>query len=551
MLKRICAWILCIALLVALPFQAFAVTTEEEEEEEQRICEQIAAFYKRIMRATGLPTLESWCGLMAGWELYLLGVTSKPLTFNGNDQFDNYRFMKETDKGYHITAYPVAQYTMEEAVNTVTRCGTMDVYNILAGFQRTRSVAGQKYGHVTIVHAILNGTVYYTEGFDTKYGLKPSEAHICTIEEWTDYYQTWATFEGLVDFGTKSYVDFCTYYPANFFATAQDGTVLYTDPGSPDMRAVRELMPAERLRVIGLYENEAGEFYYQIDDGDRVRYAEAGLITPFLFDFSDVTIQNVEAPEALQLKEDFTVAGDLYSTNNRLRNISIQILDTEENAVLQYDFAKDTCFFDLSRKAVNNKVDLRKLAEGVYTYRVTASVINHYVADGQLAEERREIQLVNQDFTVGNPEPQEPRTVEVVATEPLQGWQYQDQKWYFYGNGTPRTGWLCHNGLEYYLLEDGTAATGWQEVNGKDRYFTVTGAMRTGWLDTYHGKMYLLRNGVAATGWRTVEDKLYCFDEKGILLTDCTVEKDGVMYVIDADGVASVQKQEQEEQNAP
>lgn len=549
MFKRICALLLCILLLAALPFQVFAATTEEEEEEEQRICDQIAAFYKRIVRSTGLYSLEGWCGLMAGWELYLLGVTSKPLTFNGNDQFDNYRYMKETDNGYHITAYPVSQYTMEEAVNTATRCGTMDVYNILAGFQKTRSVAGQKYGHVTIVHAILNGTVYYTEGFDTRYGLKPSEAHICTIEEWTDYYNTWATFEGLVDFGTKSYVDFCTYYPANFFATAVLGAVLYNEPGSQEMMAVREVMPGERLWVIGLYENKEGKFYYQVDDGDRICYVAAEQASPFQFDFSDVTIRNAVAPEALALKEDFTVAGDLYSTNNRLRNISIQVLDAEENPVLQYDFDKDSCFFDLSRNDVNKKVDLSKLAEGAYTYRVTASVINHYVADGQVVEERRDIQLVNSDFTVGDPEPREPRTVEVISAEPLKGWQYQDQKWYFYTDGTPRTGWVRYNGLDYYLLEDGSAATGWQEINGKERYFTVTGAMRTGWLDTHDGKMYMLRNGVAATGWRTVEDKLYCFDEDGILLTDCTAEKDNVVYTIDADGVASVQ--EQAEQNAP
>lgn len=551
MLKRICAWFLCIMLLAALPFQVFAATTEEEEAEEQRISDQIADVYKRVVRATGRYSLEGWCGLMAGWELYYLGVNSGPLSFNGNDQYDAYRYMETTDKGYHISRYHTSAYTMEEAMNTITRCGTMDAYNILAGYQKTRTAAGQKWGHVTIIHAVLNGTVYYTEGFDTPYGLKPSEAHVCTIEEWADFYETWTTFEGLVVFGTKAYTDFCTYYPANFFATAEEGAVLFDKPGSQEMMAVRESLPGERLRVIGLYENTEGKFYYQIDDGDRISYMPAEQVKPLLFDFSDVTAQEIAVPEALALGEDFTLAGNLYSTNNRLRNICIQVLDTEGTAVLQYDFAKDSCFFDLGRKTVNNRVDLSKLAEGNYTYRVTASVINHYVADGQVVEEPRDICLADSDFTVGNPEPRETKAIEVLSTDPLQGWQYQDQNWYFYTDGTPRTGWFCYNGLDYYLREDGTAATGWQEINGKDRYFSVTGALRTGWLDTYHGKMYLLRNGVAATGWRTVEDKLYCFNKDGILLTDCTAEKDGVTYTIDPSGVASVQEQEQDEQNAP
>ncbi len=523
MVKRMIAWLVCLVLIVAaFPTAVTAVTTEEEEQEEQRICDRISAFYWRILRHSGQSTLEGWCGYMAGWELYLMGVTGQPYTFNGNDQFDFYENLEKTDVGYKVEAYPVEEYTAQEAMNTITRSGTINVYNLMAGFQKTRTVAGQKYGHVTAIHAILDGNVYYTEGFDTPYGLLPQEAHICTIEEWADFYETWSTFEGLVYFGTKSYIDFCTYYPADLFVVSDQPQTLVSQPGGEAMTDLRATVSGERLHAIGIYQDAEGTLYYQIDDGERICYVAAEGLTPWYMNYTDVRIQGAALPETVETGADFQVAGDIYSVNNRLSQITVEVTDSRGTPVQTVIWTKDSCFFDLSRASVNDLLDFSQLPGGSYTYTVTVDVANHYVKDGAVEEEVRQIPLAGQAFTVGNEATQGSSRSITANAQALNGWQCLQGKWYYFNWGTPRTGWYCENGLDYYLLEDGSVATGWQNINGYDRYFSATGVMRTGWLDTEDGRMYMLCNGVAAVGWRTIHGSRYFFDENGILQPDIT-----------------------------
>jgi hypothetical protein len=56
-----------------------------------------------------------------------------------------------------VKAYPASQYTLLDALNTITRNGTLDVYNILVGFQRTNTQLGSIYGHALLIHGIIDG----------------------------------------------------------------------------------------------------------------------------------------------------------------------------------------------------------------------------------------------------------------------------------------------------------------------------------------------------------------------------------------------------------
>ena len=544
MAKRILALFLCFVLLAAaFPLTAYAQEADdqaqqEREEEEQQIRDRITDFYWKILRVSGQYTLEGWCGLMAGWELYLLGVTKHPMTYNGNDQFDVYRKMDTTDMGYKVQAYPMPKFTIEESLNTITRCGTMDAYNLLGGFQQTRTAAGQLWGHVNIIHAVLDGTVYYTEGFDTPYGLKPEEAQVCSIAEWAEFYDMWASFEGMVHFGTKAYLDFCTYYPADLFLVTKAPVQLWTQPGGEEAKPLRTALAGEKLHAIGIYENPEGKLYYQLQD-DGICYITPENTQPWQYYYEDISLQGLVLPQTLEQGTDFEVAGKLYGYNKHFDQIGLQILSSDGTMPVEYLWEKDSCFFDLGQKTIQKTIDFSKLEPGSYTARFFARAVNHSIASGKVEQQTKTFTLATQGFTVGEgftaPTPQAQEVISPAVTE---GWHYEEGGWRFYEAGAPRTGWLRENGLSYYLKPDGMAATGWEKIHGAYRCFTPTGAMITGWLDTDAGRMYLLRNGVAATGWFEIEGVLYCFSQEGRLLTEQTAQYQGVSYVLGPDGAA-------------
>ena len=100
----------------------------------------------------------------------------------------------------------------------------------------------------------------------------------------------------------------------------------------------------------------------------------------------------------------------------------------------------------------------------------------------------------------------------------MDGWFYRDGTLYCYENGKPVVGWICHDGVDYYLQQDGSITTVWTTVNGKLRLFSNTGAMQTGWVTTEKGTCYLLKNGTMAEGAHTVDGQQYTFSSAGWLL---------------------------------
>ena len=152
MLKRVLALTLSFLLIVAmLPLGTSAATTED-----QTIRTQIKNVYRKVQRMVGW-NLSGLCGLMTDYQLYYLGVDTTLKISDGNGQYDEYRNLDMTYNGYKVTRYPAENYTLEEALYTMTEGGTRNVYNVLVGFQWTNTSAGARYGHACVIHAILDG----------------------------------------------------------------------------------------------------------------------------------------------------------------------------------------------------------------------------------------------------------------------------------------------------------------------------------------------------------------------------------------------------------
>lgn len=120
-----------------------------------------------------------------------------------------------------------------------------------------------------------------------------------------------------------------------------------------------------------------------------------------------------------------------------------------------------------------------------------------------------------------------------------QGWQYENEIWYFYKDGIKQkgwqniygtwyyfdeyyrmqTGWQKLNGVWYYLENSGAMATGWKKLNGTWYYLKNSGGMAIGW-EKVNGTWYYLENGGAmATGWKKVNETWYYLENSGAMAT--------------------------------
>ncbi len=508
-MRKITAWIICaIMLLTFLPVGAFAATEEEKE----RIREQISDVYSGSLSATGASSLHGYCGMLAGWELYLMGITDSAVTRNGNEMYDVLQVSDQIAQGYTPVCYAATDYTLEGALNTVSHYGSEDVYNIVVGFQWTVTAAGRYYGHVTVIHAILDGQVYFSEGFVTPFQSDPSQAMVCSIQEFAQYYDGLTCFEGLIHFDTGIAVAGCDTLACDLFVAGDTEVTLMT---KPDFSEQYRTVPAgERLQATALCRNIDGVLFYQIPEGNSNYYVPAGQVVPVWFDDAQVGIKNCTFPEQVNAGTDSPIAGAVVSENLSVVAVAVSVVDSTEQTVFSLEISTEGKSADL--KAVDELLDLSLLAEGSYTLRVFCDLENPYVSDGEIVNLIRRVPVSETVFSVGDVSPVS-RSASASQMLPKNGWQYENDNWYYYEDGSVRTGWFCDNGVDYYLLSDGAAATGWQEINGKSRFISETGAMRTGWLETSEGVYYMLSNGEATIGSMVIDGSEHFFDENGFL----------------------------------
>ena len=519
MRKRIVTAFLAVIMLVSvLAFPAGAAASSEETALRQKITKT----YKRLRASNGYDSYNGYCGKMAAYTLYHLGIDKHVYTHNGKDEYDAYEKLDKTTGGYVVKAYPAPEYNLEEALNAISEGGTKDVYNILLGFQRTNTSAGRKYGHALVVYGILNGDVYFTESFSTALGGKEGTPTVCSIQKFADYYNKWTTFEGAIYFGAKSYTDFCTYYPADLYVQTQGETAVYSIPSNVDAdgytsKQIATIRPNERMEVSALYENTQGKLFYEVCYGEITGYVEAEKAQVLRTNAHKITANGFNAPEALRKGEGFSIAGKVSLKQDGLTNLRFSITDQNGDEKYSYQMEKAGTMATVSKDA-SNAMKFSKLDNGIYTYKATCDIENFYVADGVLTSETTTVTLVEKMFSVGNATLPSDGTAEPEDKEHLNGWHFDtaDSLWKYYIDGALASGWVFADDADYYILDNGTAATGCVEINGENRYFTESGAMCTGWYETAEGEIYLLSNGTTAKGWYRVQGTPCYFGDDGI-----------------------------------
>ncbi len=200
MKRRILALFACLLMTVSL---LGAIPAQASQAKEDAIVKQITKTYKEARKKPyWKSSFDGYCGAYVHRQIFVLGITEECAGANGNDSYDLYKNKKKTTGNYEISAYPATKYTIKTALKAITENGRRDATNIMVGFQVGMSSAGQKYGHVVFLHAVMGETVYYSESFTTVVDgvtRKEGEPIVCSIDTFATYYAS-CRFEGIIHF---------------------------------------------------------------------------------------------------------------------------------------------------------------------------------------------------------------------------------------------------------------------------------------------------------------------------------------------------------------
>ena len=198
--KRVLSLILTICMVLSL-VPAMGTHAEAAGLSADQIKQQIVNTYAQAKANAGVASFNGWCGAYIAAQLNVLGIGGYPA--NGKDQFDKYRYLKQTRTGFNVTAYPSSSYSLLSSLNSITGNGSRNAYNILVGFEVGYGDAGKLYGHAVFIHAILNGVVYYSESFTTWRGEREGTPIVRSIQDFASSYSSYG-FDGTIYFTGKS-----------------------------------------------------------------------------------------------------------------------------------------------------------------------------------------------------------------------------------------------------------------------------------------------------------------------------------------------------------
>ena len=540
--KRILCLVLCLCLcLAAVP--CFAGAEEEVLSKEEQIMEKARYSYTRSRATAGRASFHGYCGLMVSHQLYNLGINDWCIIQDGKNQFDYYKTMEVTTGGYYINAYYAEECNLEEALNAATKNGTRDAYNLMVGFQWTNTEAGGQYGHVVLINAILDGTVYFVESFDLSLNRLYPEGTVitCTIGEFAAYFDKWTRFDGVINFGSGHYSDKCQQIGTNVILQTRFDSVLRSEPcllGTHGCTRLRDISAGERLHATAILDDD-GELYYQIQENGYTGYIAASATGVLRINAEDLNGVDVVIPEVSGQGEPCRLQGEICADNATVSAVEVLVTDSVEELTLRERM--ETAGSRVSLEGLNEKLCFDLLDPGVYRVEICADVACPVVLGGQISKQYQRISLRGQVLQVGgtlrNAKAQP--IARKTADQEYEGWVWLEDKWYFYQGGQACTGWLNLCGVDYYLDASGAAVTGWQNIDGGLRHFSATGAVCTGWLTVDGKTTYRLADGTAATGWQQIGTGLYCFTEEGELVTGGEMTKDDTVYVLSDDGRAT------------
>lgn len=402
-MKKIVSLILCLGLLCGILCCPVRAEEEPLSVREQAV-EQAKMSYRRSLYSAGKESFHGFCGLMTSHQLYNLKINTWCITNDGNKQYDFYRDLPVTTGGYYPAPYSAAQYTLKEALNTVSRDGTKDVSNLLVCFQWTSTAAGARYGHAVLINAILDGMCYFVESFDCSLNTYHPEGSliVCSIDDFAAYFDRWTTFEGIIHFGTGDYSESC--YPVGTDVTVQVrfDTQLRSQPclvGQNDCVSLRAVTAGERLRATAILTDRLGQQFYRIGEGDTTGYIAAGAVCALDANPEDLVLEDLHVPESLPGKADSGISGAVVAQNGAVGAVEAMVLDSNGEPVLRERVEASGYRWDMS--GLNASLCFDLLEPGIYTVEIYGESVAPVLVGGQMESRYGRIRLWEQKLLIG------------------------------------------------------------------------------------------------------------------------------------------------------
>ncbi len=585
-LRVVSAMLILVSIISVLPSTASSVADTEAE----RISALVTSTYKQALKATKRNSFHGWCATAVAWQMRMLGIITRAVATDGKDMYDYYSKMDYTTGGYKVDSYPAKKYNLESALNAITNNGTENAYNIMAGFQRTNTSAGRKYGHAVFIYAIVDGIVYFTESYGITIGGKYYAEGKCvtaTIAQFAKSYNSWCKYEGIVCFGLKTYQEECLRLNAYLYAAPNTATTLYSAPCVPEVddrsEPLRQLQAGERLSVIGMYRNTKGEYWYEVEDS-QIGYVRADETDMVSMRYDDVAAESVKAPTVLKEGSSFNIKGSITGKYVSIISVRAQVFRVGEDGLTHVMTTNEPVSandYSLYKSKVAKRLSFKLLDQGSYHYELAAVVSNHYYADGALQTEWQTVKLWKSDFQVVEKKG-ETATVkfdacggvsqldaaEMTLNEPVanlpaaqrdgyvfDGWYTADGEkvdeeyvlegkltlyagWVEAGNVT---GWYTEDGRSYYV-QDGVRLEGFFRVDGVTYYQGSDGFLVTGWQILAGERYYFNANGVMATGWLLMPEGTYYIGIDGTPAVGWVTVGDETYYFLESGIMATGQQ---------
>lgn len=402
---RVISLLLAIVLTVLmLPAPASAVATEAAKVEEQ-----IRTTYKTALRRAGRYSFNGYCGSLVNWQTYLLGIDTQKYGCDGKNEYDLYTNLGTTTGGYKVKSYPASQYTLRSALNAITNNGKVDAYNILVGFQKTSTSAGSIYGHAVLIHAILDGVVYFAESYATSIGGKywaEGAAISCSIDTFCDAYDRWTVFDGVAYFGLKTYADACKEYPASMHAMAMENIAVYAEPSDPGVYEAEKtgdtIVGGQMVKVTALLQTPGGGYWYRLD-GVESKYIQADKLVFVADCYDDLQIANLKVPTALRRGAGFVLRGAACSQNSLITEVKVSVYGSDKSAaepLFSGAMQTEGKSIDLSDYKLDRHMTFRSLQTGNYRIQITAQVENYRLSSGIPVVYTNEVVLWDSAFRI-------------------------------------------------------------------------------------------------------------------------------------------------------
>ncbi len=562
--------VLSILLTLALIFALIPVSASAAGKDSSVIEQQIRSTYRTVLRSTGKSSFNGFCGSFVNWQTRILGIDDYVYGCDGKGEYDMYRRLGTTTGGYRVKCYPAGQYDLRSALNAITNNGTVDAYNILVGFEWTNTPGGGLYGHAVLIHAILDGEVYFAESYTCsiggKYWAEGTPIHV-SIDTFCDYYNSWTVFDGIAYFGVKSYADLCTEYPAAMYAMAKKDLSVYAEPSDPGIHNGEKtgdtVLAGEIVEVTGLLQTPGGGYWYRVNRNGYAEYVTAEDLVFIQDCHDDVQATQVKIPTTVNRGAGFVMRGTVSSLNSQLTAVEISVYSAEN---------KQEPLFSGSVEAADNTVDLnsnkldraltfRNLQAGTYEISIRAQVKSYVLENGTLVMRsetvevyRTELQIITRwaQYSVltfdGNGGQASLAQTAVKAGQTAGNLPVASRPGYAFA------GWSLDREGTKMVAEDKvfsknttlyaqwkpclSLVSGWQQRNDTWRFYQ-NGKPLHGWITSNGHTFYFQKDGTAAWGWVNVDGKDYYFNALGVKQTGWTTVEDNRYYLYEEGGKAT------------